>query len=176
MKNIWSKILLSIILIVTMNSATYNSDYEYKIYSLYLYKFSQLVEWPAQSTKKEFVIGVIGISPLIPELEKYVNSKNSYSAMKYKVVRISVTNKISNCDLLFITKAKSDTIAEVVKNEEGRPTLIVTEQPGLIKRGACVNMISEEGSSLKIQINKSSIASHRLKASSDLIKLSHEVF
>lgn len=176
MKNNFTKILLSLILIVSLSSASYTTEYGFKICSLYLYKFTQLVEWPTQNNKKEFVIGVIGVSPLIPELEKYIASKNNYSVIKYKVIRINDITKISDCDLLFITKSKSDTVAQVVKTEEGKPTLIVTEQPGLIKRGACVNLIEEEGSSLKIQINKASIESHHLKASSDLIKLSHEIF
>jgi YfiR/HmsC-like len=146
---------------------------DYKIHCLYLYKFSQLIKWPETTT--EFTIGVVGISPIVPVLEQYFASKNKSSTIKYKVIRITAAQVSSSYNLIFVTKEQVATFDQISKNMAGKPSLLVTEVPGLIKRGACINLISEEGSSIKVQINKSSIESHNLKPSKELLKLGTEI-
>jgi hypothetical protein len=162
-------------LIGTASSAVYPPPpADYKIQCLYLYKFSQLVQWP-QSNTKEFTIGVVGISSLIPVLEQYIAAKNRISAIKYKVVRFASVEYITDCNLLYVVKDQAGNFDMITKKLNGKPTLLVTELGGLIKRGAGINFIAEEGASLKIQINKAAIESHSLKILPELLKLATEV-
>lgn len=140
-----------------------------------MYKFSQLVKWP-NPQPQEFTIGIAGISPLVLTVEQYFAAKNKSSAIKYKVMRFTNANDITNCNLLYVTKQQAGSFDEIVKKFEGKPTLIMSEVAGLIKRKSCINLIYEEGSSLKVQVNKAAIESHNLKPLPDLFKLANEVF
>lgn len=167
--------MLCCTLVCTASSAAYppTTSADYKMHCLYLYKFSQFVKWPAANP--EFTIGVVGISPLLPALEQYIASKNKSSAVKYKLLRFASAQSITDCNLLYITKEQSADFDAVTKKIAGKPVLLVSEVPGLIKRGGCINLISEEGTSIKVQINKSAIESHNLKYLPELLKLGTEV-
>lgn len=168
-------VLLTIpLLALCLSSNTvHKNTSNYKMHCLYIYKFSHLVSWP--KSKPEFTIGVIGISPLIPELQGYINSKNRTSAIKYKLVRFANTQSISDCNILYVCKDQLSSFESIVLKTEGKQTLLISEVGGLIRKGSCINLITEEGASIKIQINKSAIESRKLNYSSELIKLANEV-
>jgi hypothetical protein len=166
---------MSCLLVCLVNVAAYAPSSDYKMHCLYLYKFSQLVQWPEENTGGEFNIGIVGVSPLIPQLEQYIAAKNKYSIVKCRVIRFTTVQAISKCDMLYVTKEQLPGFDMILKNLAGKPTLLVSEVPGLIKRGACINLIIDDGASIKIQINKAAIESHRLKASPELLKLGSEV-
>jgi hypothetical protein len=65
------KIVLTTLLLTSMLQT--NAQVNYKIHSLFMYKFTQYIEWPANSG--DFVIGVIGNSPIISELESIAATK-----------------------------------------------------------------------------------------------------
>jgi YfiR/HmsC-like len=169
--------VLSCVLVCTMSSTTYapSNFGDYKIHCLYLYKFSQLIQWPSSSPNNEFTIGIAGISPIIPALEQYIASKNKSSTIKYKLLRFPSAQAITNCNILYVTKELLGNFDAIQKSIAGKETLLVTEVPGLIRKGSCINLIYDEGSSIKIQVNKTAIESHKLKASSELLKLATEI-
>jgi hypothetical protein len=152
-----------------------SSNTDYKMHCLYLYKFSQYLKWTTVKPNDEFTIGVVGVSPIIPALEKYIAAKNVSSAVKYKLLRFSNAQAITDCNIVFVSKEQVGSFDLIVKNLINRQILLVTEVPGLIKRGACVNLISEEGFSIKVQINKSAIEAHGLKISPEFLKIATEI-
>jgi YfiR/HmsC-like len=156
-----------------VNVPSVNADY--KMHCLYLYKFSQLIQWPSAVPNNEFTIGIAGISPIIPALEQYIASKNKSSTIKYKLLRFSNPQSITNCNILYVTKELLVNFDAIQKSIAGKETLLVTEVPGLIRKGSCINLMYEEGSSIKIQVNKAAIESHKLKASTELLKLATEI-
>jgi YfiR/HmsC-like len=160
-----------------MSSTTYapSNSGDYKIHCLYLYKFSQLIQWPTSAPNNEFTIGIAGISPIIPVLEQYIAAKNKSSTIKYKLLRFSNAQSITNCNILYISKELLGNFDAIQKSVAGKETLLVTEVPGLIRKGSCINLIYEEGASIKIQVNKTAIESHKLKASTELLKLATEI-
>jgi hypothetical protein len=147
---------------------------DYKIHCLYLYKFSQSLKWPTEP--KEFIIGVVGISPLIPTLEKYIESKNKSSVIKYKVVRFANAQAITECQILYVVKDQINNFDLINAKVVGKSILVVSEVPGLIKRGSGVNFIADDGYSIKVQMNKAVIESHQLKTTTDFLKLGTEIF
>jgi hypothetical protein len=172
----FQRLLLCCALVCTVCSAAAPVPSEnYKMHCLYLYKFSQLIKWPAPETSREFRIGVVGITRLTPVLEQYIASKNKSSAVAYKVLRFETAAAITDCEMLYIAKEQLSSFDAIVKKMTGKPTLLVTEVPGLIRRGACINLIAEEGASIKVQGNRGVIEAHQLKASPEFIKLCTEI-
>jgi hypothetical protein len=144
------------------------------MHCLYLYKFSQLVKWPA--AQQEFTIGVVGVSPILPALEQYIAAKNKSSAIQYKLLRMASAQMVTDCQLLYVTREQLGGFDIIEKRMTGKPTLLVSEVPGLIKRGAGINLIAEDGASIKVQVNRSVIEQHGLKTSPELLKLATEIF
>jgi hypothetical protein len=167
-------ILLCILALLVCTSSR-TAGYDYRMHCLYVYKFSQLTQWQVQKSNTDLVIGIAGITPLVPELEQYIKSKNNTLASKIKVIRFASAAIASQCDVLYITKEQiknTDTYLQKFKN---KPVLIITEVPGLIKKGACINLIYEEGSSIKIQMNKTAFANQQIKITPELAKLANEI-
>jgi hypothetical protein len=169
------RLIIACALLCIVSGAIPHPQDNYKMHCLYLYKFSQLIKWPEGKNPQEFTILVVGVSPLIPELEQYINSKNKSSAVKYKLLRFASAQAIEDCNLLYITKEQLSSFELVVKKIAGKPILFISEVPGLIKKGSCINLITEEGSGIKVQINKAAIESHNLKISPELLKLCNEI-
>jgi hypothetical protein len=169
------RLVISCALICMVSGAIPPPQDNYKMQCLYLYKFSQLITWPELKNPNEFTILVVGVSPLIPELEQYINSKNKSSAVKYKLLRFASEQAVEDCNLLYVTKEHLGSFELIVKKLAGKPILLISEVPGLIKRGSCINLIAEEGASIKVQINKAAIESHNLKVSPELLKLGKEI-
>ena len=65
------KLMFVIMIMLFAFQAT--AQVNYKIHSLFMYKFTQYIEWP--STSGDFVIGVVGSSPIIAELEAIAATK-----------------------------------------------------------------------------------------------------
>jgi hypothetical protein len=170
------KLLLCCTFICAVNIAARPPAADYRMHCLYLYKFSQLIKWPQPETAKEFTIGVVGISPFLPVLEQYIAAKNASSPVKYKLIRFATAQQVTDCHLLYVTKEQTGGFEMLVKKFDGKPVLLVTEVGGLIKRGAGINFIYEEGASIKVQINKAAIESHNLKITPGLLKLGAEIF
>jgi YfiR/HmsC-like len=75
---------------------------------------------------------------------------------------------------IFIGDIKSNTTDEIVKKLNGKPSLIVTERDGLIKKGAGTSFIIMNDKSLKFQLNEQAMNNQGLKISSSLSTLAYK--
>ncbi len=82
-----------------------------KLQSIFIYNFTKYIEWPASYTSGNFIIGVLGQSPLTKEL-------NNLSKTKKVLNQPIVINKFKNIS-----------------------TLIITEKKGMAKQGAGINFV-----------------------------------
>src|SRR4028119_2478204 len=48
---------------------------DYKYHSVFIYNFIKYIQWPSSAQSGDFVIGVLGSSGIIPELEKMASTK-----------------------------------------------------------------------------------------------------
>lgn len=147
---------------------------DYRIWCLYMHRFSQHVKWTDQEELKEIVIGVYGISPLIPALEDYFKMKGT-SRLTYKIKRISSADQAVGCQILFVTKEHLGDFASLETLLRKEKTLLMSEIPGLAKKGACINFLQNSESELKVEINKKCIEMHGLKISEQALSYGVEV-
>jgi hypothetical protein len=66
-------LLLLVASLFSKNAKAQETDY--KAYSLFVYNFMKYVEWPEAQSKGDFVIAVLGDSPINKELENLAASK-----------------------------------------------------------------------------------------------------
>ncbi|MCW3104506.1 MAG: hypothetical protein JWO09_2946 [Bacteroidetes bacterium] len=145
-------------------------DRDYKAYSIYVYNFIKYIEWPQSSKTGEFVIAVIGDSPITKELRTLAASKkaNGQTIVIRNIVSLS---EVGTAQILYISSGKSNMIKEALEKTKNLPTLVIGEREGLVKKGAGINFVTLDDDTLKFELNKKAIEEHNLHISSTLISL-----
>lgn len=143
---------------------------DYKAYSIYVYNFIKYIEWPPASKSGEFVIAVMGDSPITKELKTLAATKKA-NGQTIVIKKITSIEEIGNSQILYISSSKSNTLKESLEKTKGTPTLVIGEREGLVKKGAGINFITLEDETLKFELNKKAIEDHNLQISTTLISL-----
>jgi hypothetical protein len=137
--------------------------------ALFMYNFTKDIGWPASYSQGDFVIGILGNSPIKAELEK-IAAKKTVGGQKIVVKEFSSPSAIAKCHMLYIPENKSGSLNEVLAKIGNAPTVIVTDKPGLARQGAGINYVKVNGKQ-KFEINSSKLAERGLKVTSFLTSL-----
>jgi hypothetical protein len=149
-------------------SSSVNAQNE-KFKALFLYNFIKNVEWPQTYKQGDLIIGVMGNSPIIKELETITSSQRAGNqAMKVKV--FSNPEEISGCHLVYIAPNKGSTIPQIASKTGSTATLIISDSKGGIQQGSAINFLMD-GDKLKFEISKQHIELRGLKVSASLLNL-----
>jgi len=147
-------------------------DVNSKLKALYIYNFTNMVEWPKELKSGNFNIGVFGETNLITELTKY-NSK-SVGSQPIKVSQFSDYGDITPCHILFVSREKSAQTADLVKKFKSKNTLIITEKEGGLRDGAIINFIIRNNKQ-SYELSKTNAGKHKLVIGKQLTDLAVKV-
>jgi len=159
-------ILISVLVLSSGFKLENRVDTNSRIKAVFILNFTKLIEWPKSYRVGEFVVGVVGETPLYPELTKMAKVKK-VANQSLTIKHFKTTAEIEKCHILYVTKTKSNEITNVIKKVKSNSTLIVTEQQGLTKKGAGINFIVQNNRQ-KFELNKTNIEKYKLKVSSNL--------
>ena len=141
----------------------------YAVHANIIYHFTKYINWPDEKKTGEFVIGVVGDTPLYNELKSFT-SKRSAAGQPIVVKRFTSNTLDYNCHILFVSDESSSSIKRIAATTAGTPTLLVTESEGLSRKGACINFVLVDDH-LKLEINKTNIERRSLDIASELLNL-----
>lgn len=142
-----------------------------RMQSLFLYNFaSKYIEWPAPYKEGNFIIGILGDTPVLSELNTVTASKKVFN-QSIEIKKFNSSAEISKCNMLFVPFDKTDILPEVISKVKGTSTLVITEKDGVLRQGAIINFVSVEGK-LKFETNKTEIEKREIRIAADLLKLS----
>lgn len=143
---------------------------DYKIHSLFVYNFIKYIEWPQNLTEGDFVIGIVGDSPINKEL---LNMAASKKAKNQTIIVKKITNisEVEKCHLVYVSSGKSNDIKEISLLTKNKPVLLISEREGMAKKGASINFVIMEDDTLKFEINKKVMEGQSLKIPATLLKL-----
>ncbi len=146
--------------------------------ALFIYNFATLVDWPSEYRKGDFVIGVYGEGNTVyNELQKKYNGK----AIGSQEIIVKKFNSISEIKMvphiLYLTEEKSDNITKLSSKYKGKSSLLITEKPGLLNKGAVINFVIDKARNNKqsYEISKSNAKKHKLVIASKLTSLAVKV-
>lgn len=142
-------------------------EQEAPLKAAFIYNFTHYIEWD-NDIHDEFVIGVIGSSPVATSLSMIAKTKT----VNNKKIIIQYYNKpeeIEDCQVLFIPQNLPYSLRTILDNTV-KGTLTVSEEEGYGKLGAAFNFVIRN-EKLKFEANRKSIAASGLKAGSQLLKL-----
>jgi hypothetical protein len=135
-------------------------DVDYKAYSLFVYNFMKYIEWP--DLQGDFVVGVMGDSPVLKELETLARTKKA-KGHNIVIKKIATPEEAANCQLVYVCESKSSLVKTLNEKLRGKSVLVVGEREGLAKKGAALSFITLDDDVLKFEINKTVIEQNKLK-------------
>lgn len=141
----------------------------YAVHANIIYHFTKYINWPDDRKTGEFVIGVVGDTPLYEELKLFISNKTA-AGQPFVIKKFSATASSYNCHILFVGDDESGSVKRIAATTAGTPTLLVTEAEGLSRKGSCINFIIVDDH-LKLEINKTNIEHRCLDIASELLSL-----
>lgn len=164
----WSKrtVLATVFLTMILHAWAQNA---YAVHANIIYRFTKYINWPDEKKNGDFVIGVLGDTPLYEELKEFTANKTA-AGQHIVVKKFAATATAFNCHILFITDEESDHIKRVASYTAGTPTLLVTETEGVTRKGSCINFVVVD-EHLKLEINKTNIEKRNLDVATELLNL-----
>lgn len=143
-----------------------------QVKAVFLYNFTQFVEWPESAfndSNAPFVIGVLGKNTFGTYLNDVVESekvKGHPITLKYFT---GITPDIDECEILFIDKS-FPAIEQAVKNTKGKSILTVSDGEHFLKQSGILRFYIEDGK-LRIEINQEASSGSGLEISSKLLRI-----
>ena len=155
-----------LMIIVSFQSAWAQKE---KYHSIFIYNFSKYVKWPDAQNSGKFVIGVLGTSTIHKDL-KAMAAVKQVNGMEIEVKQFNSVSDLSECHILYISAEESGKIDQVISSTGTRPVLIVTDQPGLIQKGAAINFVEVDGK-IKFELSQRNAEKRGLKVAGSLTSL-----
>ena len=141
----------------------------YAVQANIIFRFTKYIEWPAAKKTGDFLIGIVGDSPLNNELRNFTANKLA-GTQKIVVKSFSSNQETYDCHILFIVEEEGNSIRKITLRTAGDPILIVTEMDGRSPEGSCINF-SIVSDHLQLYINKKNIDARSLGIASELLQL-----
>jgi hypothetical protein len=167
-----SLFLAIVLLWVTGVSDAQAQELDGRITSVFLFNFAKQIQWPAQVETGDFVIGVLGNSPVADELKSIANHMKirGRSVVIKQFGSPDQISELKTCHILFVNRKESKFIKSLAGTLGSESILIVAEGEG--QRGSAINVfLDEEASRPKFELSKTTMEKIGLKATSSLLSL-----
>ena len=149
---------------------------EYDVKAVFLFNFSQFVDWPAPALadpQAPLVIGVLGNDPFGSLLEEVVRGE-TVSGRQITVQRYARIEDIGECHILFIADSEQARLSQVLAALAGRHILTVGDSDGFASRGGVIRFVNL-GNKIRLHINLQAAEAANLSISSKLLRPSYIV-
>jgi len=170
------KKLLSLILLLTASFSYAGNGLqqprteaeEYALKAAFVYNFTKFIDWNASNNGDEFIIGVMGYSPILKYLADIAQTK-SVNGKKIVIKQYYKPDEIKFCHVLFIPEQTSYPLNTIL-SKVSKGTLTISEEDGFAALGTALNFVLINNK-LKFEANMKAVDAAGLKASSDLLRL-----
>lgn len=162
-------ISVMILLCIASSSIRAQQGNDYAVQANIIYHFTKYIDWPESKKTGDFIIGIVGDSPIYDQLKSTLTNKK-VGDQNIVLKKIPSSSASFTCHILFISDEESDNIKKINSKTASIATLLVSESEGLASRGSCINfdIVADK---LKLEINKNNIEERGLAIASELLKL-----
>lgn len=165
---------LLFMLLLLLSSVTHSQpgSKEYQVKAVFLFNFTQFIEWP-ESTLPEsstpFVIGILGDDPFGSHLQDAIkNEKVQNHPLVIK--HLKDVKEATACQILFINISNQANLKTILSSLKGQSILTVGDANNFSKHGGVIRFYSEENK-IRIRINLEASKENGLTISSKLLRL-----
>ncbi len=167
------KITWFICIVGCLSWAHKSTAQEEKYIGLYIYNITKYFDWPPSMKSGSFVIEVFGHKSVYTELQKLTTGK-SFGTQNIVVRNYSSIDQIGDCHIIFVGYWQSRYFDQVVSRIGSKPTLIITEYDGLLKKGSAINFVIRNNK-IEFELKPSNATSHGLKMDPRIRQLAFNV-
>ena len=153
------------------------ANLEHRVKAAFLYKIAGYVEWPNSSFPRPdtfLTIGVVGADALAAELSQIVTNRTANNR-PITVRRLKAGEPLDGVHILFVSRAQSAQLPNLVPKAQQRSILVVTESDGALTYGSVINFVLSEGR-VRFEISLDSARKSGLKLSSRLLAVAEQVY
>ncbi|MBS4060211.1 MAG: YfiR family protein [Bacteroidetes bacterium] len=143
------------------------------IMASFIYNFTNYLSWSSDDLGEDFEIVVLGESTLLEPL-KYIGNTKKVTEKTINVVHVQGVSELKPCHILVVGEDFTKTLSELYANTLLKNAIIITYCNGCLQKGASINFVTES-ERLRFEINKTTLDSKSIKASSQLLKLAIKV-
>lgn len=167
------KTLIMVMLLYSpLSGAQTQATPEYQVKAVFLFHFTQFVEWPPASfpsADSPFIIGVYGENPFNSYLSETIAGEKVHGHA-IVVQQYNSIEQVPICHILFINKSEQTIMEGISEISKRQSILTVGDAPDFLERGGMVRFVSK-GNKVHIQINLEAAKNAKLDISSKLLRL-----
>lgn len=144
---------------------------EYQVKAVFLFNFSQFVDWPPAAfadNRSPLVIGVLGRDPFGAMLDEIVSGE-TVNGRPLVVRRYESVEQVDACHILFIDRSQDPQLDAVLAALKGRSILTVGDFEGFARRGGIVRFVTV-GNKIRLRVNLVGAQEAKLAISSKLLR------
>lgn len=144
---------------------------EYEVKAVFLFNFSQFVDWPPAAfpdPQSPLVIGVLGEDPFGAMLDGVVRGE-AVNGRPLTVRRFTDAAQIDHCHILFVARSEQPRLDEILEQVQGRAILTVADFDGFAEQGGMVRFATVAGK-IRLHINLDEARAENLTISSKLLR------
>ena len=145
---------------------------EYQLKAVFLFNFTQFVEWPPNSFSSDqapMVIGILGTDPFGSYLEETIAGEK-INGHPLLVQRYNNVEEIETCQILFINVAETNKRELIITRLKERNILTVSDAPDFLQQGGMIRFFTKQDK-IKLQVNLEATKTANLVISSKLLRL-----
>ena len=142
-----------------------------QVEAVFLFNFSQFVDWPPQvfrDASAPLVIGVLGSDPFGATLDEVVRGE-SVNGRALAVRRFRRVEDVTDCQILYISGSEHDRLREILQQLRGRSILTVSDMDEFANEGGMIRFLLIENK-IRLRINVDAARTAGLTISSKLLR------
>lgn len=170
-----NKVITKVVLFVSSLFILTNvfSQQQSQVQSAYIYNFTKYMQWPSAKQSGEFVIAVVGSSPITANL-KVLAATKKVDAQSILVKEYGSVSQVGACHIIILAPSKSGEVSAAISKAQSSNALLITDKPGLGKKGAGMNFVVVGGKA-RFEINQSAIDKCKIKVNPKLASIGIKV-
>jgi hypothetical protein len=145
---------------------------EFQVEAVFLFNFTQFIEWPTSAfadAQTPLAICIVGQDPFGAFLDETVRDETA-AGRSLIVRRLPRSDERESCHVLFISRSESPHVAAILERVKGSNTLTVSDAEDFGRRGGIVRFLVEDRH-VKLRINLQASKAAGLTISSKLLRI-----
>jgi len=127
----------------------------------YLYQFANNNNWPNETKKGKFYVGILGNQDVFDIMSSKYGTKPIGSQSLDVIALKEVPTGSTPFHIIFIDKSRKADLPKVLKEFKDKSTLIVTNWEGALSQGADINFRNIDGS-IRFELSKSAMENKKI--------------
>ena len=164
--------MLLLILPPTLLHGQNKTASEYQVKAVFLYNFTQFVDWPHEtfnSPEEPFVIGIIGDDPFGSNLSEAIAGEK-FGNHPIVIKHFRKTEEIENCQMLYINSDDQEEVENILTSISKKNILTISDAPAFNKWGGIIQFYIENNK-IRLRINVERSKAAGLSISSKLLNV-----